>query len=851
MVPVSVLGLALQVSGRAASITPWRASLACALPAFAFALAATNDWHRLIWSEWRVVESNGLRALVYVHGPAFWLLSSYSHALLAISGLLLIAHYSRAGRAELSEALLMCVGFSAPWLANLIYVSGRNPWPGIDLTPFGLALTGSCFALALWSRERIFDALFFAREALIDVIGDAALVADLRDRLVYANPAARSLLGIEAVALPAPIGTALAAHPELLASLRGDSDASAVALGTARADEPSPRSFDLRTSLCLGRRGRPTSRVVVLRDVTDRVQAERTARRSESWLRQAIDLVPHYLYAKDAEGRFLLANAAVARAYHRSTDEIVGRFQHELQFDADEVRRSLEGDRRVIASGRAESFEHVLREPSGRVVQLETTKIPYVDSESGRSCVLGLSIDITRQKEQAQRIDKLAYLDTLTGLPNRERFRHLVERAISRAARNSHSLALLFVDLDRFKSVNDQFGHRAGDELLQLVARRLEESVRAGDALMRSDRADPDPSVSRLGSDEFTLLLSQVADPLDPGLVAERLLATLAEPFRVGEQEIFTSASIGIAVYPHDGRDAEQLLARADQAMYAAKHGGRKRAQFFTESLNAAGTARNRIEQALHRAEARGELSLHYQPMRAAMSGRLSGAEALLRFQHPELGSVSPADFIPIAEDSGLIVPIGAYVLRSVCKQLRDWRTRGLELSRAAVNVSGRQLVESDFADIVTGVLRETRTSPAELELEITESVVMRDDAVTARNLERLHALGIGLTLDDFGTGYSSLSYLRRLPFERLKIDRSFVCELETNASDRALTGAIAALAKSLGIETIAEGVETESQAQLLRACGCDHLQGYLLSRPLPAREFERFLEREKGAQLE
>jgi EAL domain-containing protein (putative c-di-GMP-specific phosphodiesterase class I) len=196
-------------------------------------------------------------------------------------------------------------------------------------------------------------------------------------------------------------------------------------------------------------------------------------------------------------------------------------------------------------------------------------------------------------------------------------------------------------------------------------------------------------------------------------------------------------------------------------------------------------------------------------------------------------------------------VPIGAYVLRSVCKQLRDWRTRGLELSRAAVNVSGRQLVESDFADIVTGVLRETRTSPAELELEITESVVMRDDAVTARNLERLHALGIGLTLDDFGTGYSSLSYLRRLPFERLKIDRSFVCELETNASDRALTGAIAALAKSLGIETIAEGVETESQAQLLRACGCDHLQGYLLSRPLPAREFERFLEREKGAQLE
>lgn len=849
-VPVATLALVLQISGRGAWITRRRIAAVSTVPLLTGLLAACNEWHGWIWSELRLEQVGALHRLVVTHGPAFWLLTSYAHALLGISGIALVAHYLRAGREELGEAVLVLLGFCAPWIGNLLYVVDLGPWPGLDLTPFGLAITGISFALALWSRERLFDTVRLARGALIDVIDDAALVADLQGRLVYANPAARLLLGLAGVALPAPLDRALRAHPALVACLRGEPGATTLCMPDASADAALPRSFDLRASQCLGRHGALTSRIAVLRDVTQRQQAERSARRSEAWLRQVIDLVPHFLYAKDAEGRYVLANAAVARAYQRPAEEIVGCFESEFQPDPREVERSREDDRRVLATGRPLSFEHELGHPDGRSSHFETTKIPFLDADSGRPLVVGLSIDVTRQKQQAQRIEKLAYFDSLTGLPNRERFRRLLDRAIERGARDGRSLALLFIDLDRFKSVNDQYGHRTGDALLQQVANRLCDSVRPSDSVARGGSAAQETGVpvSRLGGDEFTLLLSQVSDPLDPDRVARRLLAALSEPFRIGEHEIFTSASIGIAVFPHDGRDAETLLGRADQAMYVAKGDGRKRAQFFTESMNEAGSRRHRIEHALHRAEARGELSLHYQPIRDARSHALSGAEALLRFEHPELGVVSPAEFIPAAEDSGLIVPIGAFVLRSVCERLRAWRARGMRPLRVAVNVSGRQLLESDFADFVAGLLRDTETASSELELEITESVLMRDDAVTGRNLARLHELGIGLTLDDFGTGYSSLSYLRRLPFERLKIDRSFVAELESSASDRALTAAIVALARSLEIQSVGEGVETEAQARFLRDCGCDQLQGYLLSRPLPAADFERFLEREKDA---
>jgi PAS domain S-box-containing protein len=395
--PVSVLALALQVCGRGGWIRARRLALLSAIPCAAFLLAATNDWHHLIWREWRVAERGGLIRLVYTHGPAFWLFNFYSHALLAISGRLLVAHYRRAGRDALGEAVLMGAGFSTPWIANLLYVSGLSPWADTDPTPFGLAVTGSCFAIALWSRERLFDVLHLARGALIDVIDDAALVADLRGRLVYANPAARRLLGLGALALPAPLDVALSEQPELVASLRGSSRATAISLEVAASGDAAERSFDLRVSRCLDRRGQTAGHIAVLRDVTDRALADRAARRSEAWLRRVIDLVPHYLYAKDADGRFLLANAAVARAYQRATDEVIGRFQRELQSDVDGVRRSIEADRRVIESGRPESVEHQMRLPSGRVFQLETTRIPYVDAESGRRCVVGLSIDITRQ----------------------------------------------------------------------------------------------------------------------------------------------------------------------------------------------------------------------------------------------------------------------------------------------------------------------------------------------------------------------------------------------------------------------------------------------------------------------
>jgi EAL domain-containing protein (putative c-di-GMP-specific phosphodiesterase class I) len=367
------------------------------------------------------------------------------------------------------------------------------------------------------------------------------------------------------------------------------------------------------------------------------------------------------------------------------------------------------------------------------------------------------------------------------------------------------------------------------------VAERLSECVRFSDEVARPNVLAVQPVVSRLGGDEFTILLTQISDPLDAAVVATRILAALARPFELEAHEIFSTASIGIAVFPDDGQDAETLYHNADQAMYQAKQRGRNRYAFFSHALNEASQRRHALEQRLRHALERGEFALHYQAVRHARSGQLLGAEALLRWSNRELGMIAPSEFLPIAEDTGLMVPIGQWVLHTACEQMRAWRQDGLGPVLVSVNLSGVEFLQAGLPDLVSQTLEDTDTSPAQLELEITESTLMDDEEAAVQLLRELKELGISLSLDDFGTGYSSLSYLRLLPIDTLKIDRSFVRRIANDEDDAALVGAIISMAKALRLRVVVEGVETEQQRDCLYELGCDEIQGFLFSVPLAA----------------
>jgi diguanylate cyclase (GGDEF)-like protein/PAS domain S-box-containing protein len=451
--------------------------------------------------------------------------------------------------------------------------------------------------------------------------------------------------------------------------------------------------------------------------------------------------------------------------------------------------------------------------------------------------------DFTERRQAEARVRYLAYYDGLTGLPNRQMFSEQVPRALRQARRTNRPMALLFLDLDNFKSINDSLGHGSGDEVLRQVADRLSTCVRSGDLISRPGKAGPKLDVFRFGGDEFTLLLVDLQHEHEASLVARRIMSSLAEPYVVQGCELFGSVSIGIAVFPSDGDDTKTLLRNADSAMYHAKLKGKNTFEFYTESLTQTSVERMNMEAKLRRAIEHGEFHLSFQPKIEAQSGRLAGAEALLRWNTAGLGPVSPGKFIPLAEETGLIVPLGDWVLKEACRQMQAWEAVGLPPVTVAVNVSARQFQRCDLYKSVTELLDETGLRPECLELEITESTIMADVPRAKVILRKLSEMGIRLSIDDFGTGYSSLAQLRWLPLDALKIDQSFVKGLSENQDDPALTVAIIAMAHSLGIRAIAEGVETEAQLAFLQRHGCDEAQGYLFSPAVPAPEFVQFLD--------
>lgn len=475
--------------------------------------------------------------------------------------------------------------------------------------------------------------------------------------------------------------------------------------------------------------------------------------------------------------------------------------------------------------------ERNCQRPSGEMlpVWLEITRI-FEGNHHIHSQELWIFSDITERKRAEERFNYLAYHDALTGLPNRLSLLSRLEQALPEAHRYRWSLAVIFIDLDRFKTINDTLGHQTGDQLLMTVANRLTRCVRASD------------TVARLGGDEFVIVLPDAGNMADIAQVASKILDAFQESIEIDGHELHSSPSLGIAVYPTDGADTDTLMKNADTAMYHAKAAGRNTYQFYVEEMNLEAINRMKLEHKLRQAAAKGQFSLHYQPQFNTENQHPIGVEALLRWSTPEDGMIGPNEFIPVAEETGLVIGIGNWVLREACQQLQAWRQAGLPDLTVAVNVSARQLLQRGFLDAVESALKDSGLPPALLELEITESVLMNDPKEAIATLDQLRDMGVSLAIDDFGTGFSSLSYLKLLPIHQLKIDRSFVADLEYDLNDRAIAFGTIALAHSLGLKVVAEGVETEDQLELLRVNGCDNVQGYLFSRPLNANAAFDFL---------
>jgi diguanylate cyclase (GGDEF)-like protein len=472
-------------------------------------------------------------------------------------------------------------------------------------------------------------------------------------------------------------------------------------------------------------------------------------------------------------------------------------------------------------------------------------KLSYVQKPFHPHEIRQTAIALASKWSAERRIVRLAYFDTLTGLPNREHCHTRLEGAIQAAKEHSRRLAVLYLDLDNFKRVNDTLGHAAGDELLRSVAQRLRETLRYGDLIGAESEGHSRPGdLARLGGDEFMVLLPNIPDPDSAGSVAERLISALREPVRVASNSLVVTPSVGIAVFPGHGEDADTLLRNADLAMYFAKRKCPGTYAFFDAPMNAAALHRFTVEDRLRGALERGEFSLDYQPQFDVRTGTLSGLEALLRWKSDTLGSVPPGEFIPIAEETGLILPIGEWVLRTACTQAKRWHDEGLPVGRIAVNVSGRQFGLADFPDQVAAILRETGLEASQLELEVTESVVMSDESWSEKALSQLKALGLTLAIDDFGTGYSSFGRLRHFAVDRLKIDRSFVTRINDCGDDRAIAAAIITMSRSLRINVTAEGVENLPQLLFLQQHECQEAQGFLLSKALGAADAHTLLKR-------
>jgi len=547
-------------------------------------------------------------------------------------------------------------------------------------------------------------------------------------------------------------------------------------------------------------------------------------------LKEAIDSLPigTGITISDVHGKIIYANAVEAEMHGYAADELIGK-------DASILAPRCLGKPFPPLNLAKMGFwrrECLNVRKNGSEFPVQLSSIAVRNAAEGRCIgVVTACEDITNRKDSEKKIEYLAYYDTVTGLPNRVLLMDRLHQALALAHREGREVALLFLDLDNFKDVNDTQGHDVGDKFLKEVAKRLTSCLRESNTL------------ARLGGDEFVMVLSSVRDEEGAAITAQQVLSLFCAPFLIDGQRFYSSASIGIALYPGDGVDAESLLKCADAAMYHAKDEGKSNYQFFSSEINNRIMRRVSLVNSMRQGISRQEFSLHYQPKWDLKTGCLTGMEALLRWKSADFGSVAPDEFIPIAETSGLIFELGEMVLRTACFQARVWASAGHEDLKVAVNISGRQFRQPKFLETVARIICETGVAPGLLELEFTESVIMEKADKNIDALRTLKGMGVCLSIDDFGTGYSSLNYLKHFPIDAIKIDRSFIADVDCNSDDAAITEAIISMAHSLKLRVIAEGVENGRQLQFLRERNCDEVQGYYLALPMPAHEITGFLE--------
>ena len=560
------------------------------------------------------------------------------------------------------------------------------------------------------------------------------------------------------------------------------------------------------------------------------ISQQKEVQRQNTLLATAVEHAGDVIEITDSDGRFQYVNAAFERAVGYTRGEALGETPFSLLMGDQANEPYYRAVQECIIQGGIWQGTLTGRRKNGSVYQQETSISPVRSGGGAVTHFVAVKRDITERLEAEARIRHLAHHDALTGLPNRLLFQDRLQRAVAQAQRSGGGMALLLVDLDNFKDVNDAFGHDVGDLLLKHVTLRLAEASRETD------------TVARLGGDEFALIQTGLRDSTGAVCLAQKLVDRLAEPLVIEGQEIHISASVGITLCPLDTQEPDQLVKNADMAMYRAKLTGRNRYQFFQEDMNRAFRARKSLESDLRKALSENELELFYQPQVDAREGTVLGAEALVRWHHPQRGLVPPAEFIPIAEESGLILPLSDWVLRTACIQNRAWQQRGLPTIRVAVNLSAVQFMYRDLVDKVMAALDASGLSAECLELEITEGLLMRDTDLAVATLRRMNAAGISIAIDDFGTGYSSMSYLKRFPVSKVKIDRAFITEVTRDRGDAAIVNAVISLAHGLGLKVSAEGVETVDQMWHLCRQGCDEIQGYYFGRPMPAPEFAAYL---------
>ena len=574
--------------------------------------------------------------------------------------------------------------------------------------------------------------------------------------------------------------------------------------------------------------GEPRGIQGFFRDITARKKTEHELIVSEELFRTIFQSSVAGIAMVAPDGRFLQTNPAFCRFLGYSADELlqlkITDVTHPDDIEETFSRRSIE----LASRERAIVCEKRYLRKDGSVLWAQLSSTWLFDSAGKPLYTVPVIQDISRRKEAELRIRELAYYDSLTHLPNRSLFQDRLGRILAQARRRKSGFALMFLDLDRFKMVNDTLGHSVGDELLCQAAVRLAECLREND------------TVARLGGDEFVIILSDYRDESNLHKIATKILQVLAQPFDLVVREVFSSTSIGVALYPQDGETQVDLLRCADMAMYEAKKTGGNAFQFYSAEMNAKAMQRMDMEGNLRRALTCDEFFIEYQPQIDLLTNEMAGVEALVRWQHPQFGVIAPDDFIPLAEDTNLILPLGEWVMRTVFEQCVLWKQQNCLPFRVAINVSGRQLAQGDFIDTVRRLLRETGANPKYLEFEITESVVMSDVDMAIETMNSLRDLGINMAIDDFGTGYSSLSSLKKLPVDRLKIDRSFIVDLQTNANDRAIVDATIAMARCLDLSVIAEGVETADQYGFVHASLCDEVQGFYFSKPVSAAEIQQ-----------